>query len=118
MREARIVLPHSSDPAHPHHMTAYWLEQQLCGLAGGCTRYEGRGLWVNPEGETLNEPISIFDVAVEPYQERSLLTIAQEMGLRAGQECVYVRLTTGRIEMVKIQENANVAEKPQLAAVA
>lgn len=106
MREARIILPHSQ-PSHLVHKTVTlikWLRRELCELAGGYTETMGRGGWVNDEGKTLDEEVTIFDVAVGPLQIPQLRSIAREMGERAEQKCVYLRLPYGEIELIKIEE--------------
>lgn len=109
MREARIVLPVQNGNANaPEHT---WLRSKLCRQFGGFTESIGRGGWISPIGETIVEPISIYDVAMDG-DGQELIAIARQVGEMAAQDCVYVRLPDGAVEFV------HPAPAPQIAAAA
>ena len=94
LREFRIVLPKN---ARGHK----WLRETLATRFGGYTETEGRGGWVNPRGELVQEQVRVYDVAAPAETPaEALLTIARELLRRTGEEAIYLRDLDGEVHLV------------------
>lgn len=108
-REARLILP---VPTAKQVAVSRWLAGELCRRFGGYTSCAGRGGWDDPEKAVVfHEPILIYDIAMDerstlelPPPAKSatdeLIKLALEMGRRAEQRCVYLRLPSGEVKFL------------------
>lgn len=125
MREARIILPtHGNGVYGEDALTIHALARGKLVLAfGGITVSAGLGIWKSPEGEEIEEPILIYDIAVGRnliYDVREANTadatirrIAVGAAKALKQHSVYVRYTTGDVEIIPIPANDNAQTEEQ-----
>ena len=115
MREARIILPIVS--LEREHTTVHkGLRRLLCQSFGGCTVTQGSGAWVDGEGNTITETVTIYDVAVEPttLNGARVIQLAHNAASDLNQEAVYVRLPTGNVLILPVGSLDTVDGKPEL----
>ena len=90
MREAKIILPHDAgERAHA------WVSESLGYAYGGYTVVDGRGYW-----KGLAEDVAIYYVAVPPDSETYLRHVAALARQYGCQQCVYLCLPSGDVELV------------------
>ncbi len=96
MREARIIIPQSAKAAARH------IETRLMEAYEGWTRSKGRGAWLSDSG--WFKRVYIYDVAVSSCSVTvcsRLWNIAAKAAEIDSQECVYLRLPTCSVYLVK-----------------
>lgn len=102
MKEARLIVPvHYNDGTEangPNVMVQDW----LVGVFGGFTLTEGKGGWRDPKGNTVTEPVNVYDVAMADNAEAisHLFEIARKVKNVMEQQAVYVRLPNGLVQFV------------------
>ncbi len=107
MREARLIL--TAPTPNQACFIAEWLEERLCTKFGGYTMTHGTGGWAAGPAHCY-EPIRVYDVALDERDDEAaneLIALAREMGRRAEQRCVYLRLPSGEVTMLDIPETSN-----------
>lgn len=66
MTQIKIYVPKAADhvgDAREH------LEHKLGAFFGGWTEYDGRGAWVNKNGETIKEPVRVYEAVTDESAE-------------------------------------------------
>lgn len=117
LREARITMPHhGTDLCSTVHQK---LGEQLAAAFGGFTCFQGTGGWVDPSsGDTLVEPVFIYDVAIDSERDSPTDLIARfaiEAGEALDQTSVYVRYPNGAVDIIKIVRSEKEEKAARLA---
>ena len=100
MTEARIIIPLAVPPD-----AVRVAELAMERLFGGFTRYNATGSYLADNGDTVRELVTVYDIAI-PIGRRvdvvlardNLQDIARDL-LATGQECIYIRLPNGAVEL-------------------
>ena len=103
MQEARIILPVLDNAGFELHNAHAFIENALVRHWGGCTIFEGKGIWKDDaSGTKYREAVYIYDVAMEsnPIARDVLKAVAIHACRMASQECVYVRHANHEVEFV------------------
>lgn len=83
MKLARLFIP-----KYPN-VPVIALERRLVDAFGGYTLYSfGVGVWKNPTGEIIQEPVYVYDVVIGASENDSLSAILDEYKQEAEQEAV------------------------------
>jgi hypothetical protein len=104
LKEARLIIPDYGRNGQP---IPDWLrssvEAILCKKWGGFTKTQGDGGYTAHNGAIIYEPITVYDIAVPmgPTTELQLTDLARGICNAARQECVYLRLCSGQVELVE-----------------
>lgn len=106
LREACVIIPvMGRGPVTDLHVRTVlqtskeWLTEAF----GGVTVTMGHGCWRNPDnGETEQEPVAIYTVAVDPGKPyaRPLRRVINMVGGVLRQQAVYYRTPDGRVTLV------------------
>lgn len=97
MREAALILPHSSTATKAIHDA---LQAELVSVFGGYTSIPTMGSYKGQDGWIVREPSTTYLVAMEPIGYAAFRDIAYRYGWLASQEAVYVRDTEGNVELL------------------
>jgi hypothetical protein len=103
MSEAKIIIP--VDCLSASRLSE--LASELCGTFGGMTTTEGNGSWVDNSGDLINEPVTVYYVALTDEAisregaNEILRTLASWIAKHGDQDCVYIRDFDGEVELVK-----------------
>jgi hypothetical protein len=87
--EARLIVP--------YHSQAMAIE-----IAGGATRYDAHGSWLDDNGALIKEAVAVLDIACEPGSdvENSLRDLAAEVAVDLNQDAVYFRDASGKVHLI------------------
>lgn len=109
-REARIILPVFDNEGVDLGAVHSDLKRHVCEAFGGFTATPSMGGWLSPTGKLHEEPGIAYDIACEDTAtSRTVLRqIAFYLALEARQECIYLRLPSGRVEFVQTESGASV----------
>jgi uncharacterized protein YdeI (BOF family) len=98
--EARLIVPYqdkAGNAADVDHYQAMAIE-----VAGGATRYDAHGSWLDDNGNLVQEPVAVLDIACEPGSavENSLMDLAGEVAEDLNQDAVYFRDASGKVHLI------------------
>jgi len=109
MREAKIILPASIEPAPAWNELFRDFEGELIQTFGGFTRNFASGAWNDAQGRTVREPVRIYIIAAELdcifrgeqwSSNGALRLLAVKYGRRLAQDTVYFRDSNGEVEII------------------
>lgn len=94
MREAQIICP-----VEGGREAREAVETAICKAWGGYTSTTIQGAWYDGDGQLVMEDGKAYTIAMEDTGDNALLltAIARFYARDAEQDCVYVRLPTGRV---------------------
>ena len=107
MREARIILPLYDNAGIDLQDVHRHLKTRLCAEFGGYTATPSMGGWIDNNGKLYEEPGIAYDVAVPEADItviETLRDIAALAGRRACQKAMYLRLPTGKVEILDTED--------------
>lgn len=105
MREARIILPHRDNDGLDVSGAHQDLKLALIRQFGGYTTFNVWGGWRHPTtGAIVEDESAAYDVAVPDNAVDGLRRLAFQAGKTAHQDAVYLRLPTGEVEFIAIDE--------------
>jgi len=98
--EVRLIVPYQDKEGNPADVDHF--QAQAIKIAGGVTRYDAHGSWLDDNGALIKEPVAILDVACEPgsAEESELHSLATEVLVRLKQDAVYFRDASGNVTLV------------------
>jgi hypothetical protein len=107
-REARIILPVYDNDGVDLAAVHTDLKRHVCEAFGGYTATPSLGGWLSPTGKIHEEPGVAYDIACEDTAKArsELREIAFWLAVGARQECIYLRLPSGRVEFVQTESGA------------
>jgi hypothetical protein len=81
------------------------IRREFCKICGGYTEVDGQGGWVDAEGNLIVDQVTVFTGAVlEEHKtaiaDPALQGLAMYVRERLKQDCVYIRYSTGKVELV------------------
>jgi hypothetical protein len=99
MREAKIICPFKDNDGKPVDHIVYGASKALINAFGGCTEFIAYGSWANDKDEIIHEPVTVLIVACNDTAETmdTLDAIADHIGYKAKQQCVYVQYPNGTV---------------------
>lgn len=97
MREAMLICPCGNEEARDYAID--WATRAF----GGVTVDAARGWWRDGEGQTLNENVQRLHIACDgdAHSAFTLRAMARQFGYEAQQDCVYLRLPSGDVELIE-----------------
>jgi len=107
MREARIILPLYDNDGVDLQAVHRSLKTRLCAEFGGYTATPSMGGWIDNTGKLYEEPGIAYDVAVPEANIGTIETlrdIAAIAGRKAMQKAMYLRLPTGKVEILDTED--------------
>jgi hypothetical protein len=111
----QIIAPTLPDGVHITRVASAFetLRKELCEVFGGYIETNGRGGWVDGDGELIVDEVAIFDIAiftgagryghnVNQFAECNshLRSIAITLRESLKQDCIFVRYGSGTVELV------------------
>lgn len=92
MKIARIHFPTLGNNGDPLYGVIGVLEKRLMQEFGGFTYWNAQGAWKSDNGRVYKEPVTVYEVAYEGYENHDLTIrgIAVAVGRLAEQEAVFV----------------------------
>jgi len=96
MKEARIILAGADENSVNRYL------RLIAKRFGGFTAWAAHGGWVNDNGELVQEPVRVVDVALGNglYDMAYLRGLAKAWREWADQDCVYVRDPQGNVTLI------------------
>lgn len=107
MREARIILPLYDNDGIDLQDVHKSLKTRLCAEFGGYTATPSMGGWIDNSGKLYEEPGIAYDVAVPDDSIAIIETLRDIAGLtgrKANQKAMYLRLPTGKVEILDTED--------------
>lgn len=104
MREALMILPNLDNAGQSLAPIHRRLRLALANTFGGYTATPSEGGWVSPSGELMEEPGTLYRVAVPDGRDTVFETIAMRAARDAAQEAVYMRLPDGRVNIASLTQ--------------
>ncbi len=110
MKEAKIILPQNDNDGNDLSAVHQKFGTALVEKFGGATVTFGLlGLWRDPEGKTVSEPVAEYLVAMndDAQSREHLREIALRLGHEAKQKAIYIRHANGDVNFINIPANDN-----------
>lgn len=101
--EARLIVPHNDK--ENRHVDVAEYQRMAAEIAGGATRTDGFGSWINDDGELVQETVAILDIACgDQATDNSLFDLAAQVAEELNQDAVYYRDRLGNVHLVTAED--------------
>lgn len=99
LREAKLICPMNANDGTPLIHVHNGVRSALINSFGGSTELTAHGTWADDNGKIIAEPVIVFHVAcADNLETRDILdSIADQIGYKARQYCVYVQYPSGDV---------------------
>ena len=98
-REACIIVPHTMGDENMKERAR--LTELLVRAFGGITISDSYGIWQDPDGAFIREPVQQFVFACsEDISNNTITSIAAEACIRFKQDAIYVRYPDGTVDII------------------
>lgn len=109
MQEAKIIVPDRDNDGHDLSALRNKIAAEMVSDFGGATEVSANGLWRDPTGKVIAEPVTQLVAAADecPATDAALRGMADEINRISRQAATYVRYPNGHVEIISAAKGAN-----------